>query len=96
MASRSDLYKNVGTALNLTAVEARNTVDTVLDQMLLTMQEDDRLEVRDFGIFTIRNRPARLGRNPLTGANVKVPAGRTVTFKVSKSVRENLSATVSK
>ena len=51
-----------------------------------------RIEMRDFGSFSVRYRRARLGRNPRTGAPVARPAGHVVHFKVGKALRERVDA----
>lgn len=71
--------------------EVLNVVQTFLDVITTSLAGGDRIELRDFGVFTPRNRAARKARNPKTGAVVDVPAGKTVAFKLGKEFKTKLS-----
>ena len=62
-------------------------VNTMFDGMVEAMQKGERVEVRGFGNFTVREYKAYTGRNPKTGEPVKVPAKRMPFFKVGKELR---------
>ena len=62
-------------------------VNTMFDGMVEAMQNGDRVEVRGFGNFTVREYKAYTGRNPKTGQPVQVPAKRMPFFKVGKELR---------
>ena len=62
-------------------------VNTMFDGMVEAMQNGERVEVRGFGNFTVREYKAYTGRNPKTGEPVKVPAKRMPFFKVGKELR---------
>ena len=66
---------------------------TFLDEITEELCNDNRLEFRDFGVFETRTRAARIAQNPKTLDRVKVPAKRTVKFKMGRLMRENLSST---
>ncbi len=72
-------------------------INTVFDTMTEALSRDDRIEIRGFGSFTVKHRHGRDGRNPKTGAPVKVPGKRIPFFTVGKELRdrinENASAT---
>ena len=63
-------------------------VDTVFDAVIGALKKGDKIEVRGFGSFRIRERKSRTGRNPKTGAKVEVPAKRVPYFKPSKELRD--------
>ncbi len=69
-------------------------VDTVLNAVLehlaTTLTQGERVELRGFGSFAVRERPARSGRNPRTGAPVAVAAKRVAMFKAAKELRQRL------
>ena len=62
-------------------------VNTMFDGMVEAMQNGERVEVRGFGNFTVREYKAYTGRNPKTGQPVRVPAKRMPFFKVGKELR---------
>ena len=66
-------------------------VNTVLDQIISALKEGDRVELRGFGAFSLRQREARLGRNPRTGASVVVDGKSVVHFRAGKELRDRLN-----
>ena len=68
-------------------------VDTVFDAVIGALKKGDKIEVRGFGSFRIRDRKSRTGRNPKTGARVEVPAKRVPYFKPSKELRDLMNPT---
>jgi integration host factor subunit beta len=67
-------------------------VKLVLDQISDSLAQQDRVEIRGFGSFSLHRRPARLGRNPKTGAAVHIPAKSVPHFKPGKEMRERVNA----
>lgn len=66
-------------------------VNTVFDEISDALQRGDRVELRGFGAFSIKSRPARQGRNPRTGQAVSIAAKRVPFFKTGKELRERLN-----
>ncbi len=66
-------------------------VNTVLDEITAALARGDRVELRGFGAFSVKNRPARTGRNPRTGAHVEVAEKVVPFFKTGKDMRERLN-----
>ncbi len=77
---------------HLTHAEVERVVNVVLGRMTSAMEEGGRVELRGFGAFSVRSRPARTGRNPRTGETVDVPAKSVPFFKSGKELRERLNA----
>ena len=67
-------------------------VQTVFDEIADALSEGNRVELRGFGAFSVKNRTARTGRNPRTGSAVSVDAKRVPYFKTGKELRERLNA----
>lgn len=65
-------------------------VKGLLDRMAGALSEGERIEVRGFGSFSLHHRPSRVGRNPKTGAAVKVPDKYVPHFKPGKELRERV------
>jgi integration host factor subunit beta len=72
--------------------EVEQVVDIFFDEISARLAEGGRVELRGFGTFSTRKRDARTGRNPRTGAAVKVPEKFVPYFKPGKEMRERLNA----
>jgi integration host factor subunit beta len=66
-------------------------VNTILEEVISAMKDNDRVELRGFGAFSVKSRNARMGRNPRTGSSVEVIAKRVPFFKTGKELRERLN-----
>ena len=77
---------------HLTHAEVERVVSIVLGRMTDALASGGRVELRGFGAFSVRARPARSGRNPRTGETVEVPAKSVPFFKSGKELREQLNA----
>jgi len=65
-------------------------VNAIFAAMTESLLSDERIEIRGFGSFVVRQRRPRMGRNPKTGAAVAIPARRTPFFTVGKELRERV------
>ncbi len=63
----------------------------IFDSMTEAMARGEKIEIRGFANFKIKERPERIARNPKTGQQIKVPAQRAISFKMSKALREVLN-----
>lgn len=71
--------------------KAAEAVQVVIDSIVGSLQDGEGIELRGFGSFRIRERAARIGRNPKTGAKVDVPPKRVPYFKPGKALRESVN-----
>src|SRR5450631_2469808 len=67
--------------------DVENIVNAILGEIVTALARGDRVELRGFGAFSVKNRPARAGRNPRTGAQVAVDRKNLPFFKPSKEIR---------
>lgn len=81
MTTKKDIIKDIAERTGLTQVETRQVVQQVFECILDTLARDQRIELRNFGVFQVRERPARKARNPRTGEEVMVPSRKVVVFK---------------
>jgi len=65
-------------------------VDIIIETMSESLDQGDRIEIRGFGSFSIRNRKARQTKNPKTGKIMDIPSRKTLHFAMSKSLKEAL------
>ena len=89
--TKSDLIEKISDRTNLPKKRAEDIVNAFFDSMTDALLEDERIEVRGFGSFSIREYDARTGRNPRTGQKVEVDEKKSVHFKVGKDLRERLN-----
>ena len=66
-------------------------VDTFFEEITSALSNGDRVELRGFGAFSVKEREARIGRNPRTGEKVQVDAKRLPFFKTGKALRDRLN-----
>ena len=71
--------------------DVEHIVNAVLDEITGALTRGDRVELRGFGAFSVKNRPARTGRNPRTGEKVSVTEKYVPFFKTGKDMRERLN-----
>ena len=76
---------------HLTNKDVERIVATIFDEITDALAQGRRVELRGFGAFSIRDRDPRTGRNPRTGAAVKVDAKKVPYFKPGKELRERLN-----
>ena len=86
--NKSHLIDNVARQLHTSKLQAGRLVDTVLDGIKEGLQEDGTVTLTGFGTFEVKDRKARVGRNPHTGAPIQIEAGRRVGFRVGKALKE--------
>lgn len=77
---------NTGTPQN----EVADIVQTTLDSIMDALGEGERLEIRNFGVFEVRTRDARTGRNPRTGQIVPIDKKRVASFRPGKALKERV------
>ena len=84
---KSDLVDEVASQADITKKHAKVIVDTFLHSIIRSLQHGEKVELRGFGSFRIRQRKARVGRNPKTGARVEVPAKEIPYFRAGKELK---------
>ncbi|MHC4154541.1 MAG: HU family DNA-binding protein [Planctomycetota bacterium] len=90
--TKKELISRIAEQTQAKRILVKNIVQAFLDEIIVELRDDNRLEFRDFGVFETRTRGARIAQNPKTLQRVEVPAKRTVKFKMGRLMRENLSA----
>ena len=86
--TKADLVEKVTHLGDLTRRDGEVIVETIFESVIGALQSGDKIEIRGFGSFRIRQRNPRIGRNPKTGERVEVPAKRVPYFKPSKELRD--------
>lgn len=71
--------------------DVERIINRIFDEITGSLAKGNRIELRGFGAFSVKQRPARLGRNPRTGEPVNVPGKYVPFFKTGKELRERLN-----
>ena len=82
-----DIINQVVERTGISRTKAEMAVDSVFEAMKGALRKDDRIELRGFGVFTIKPRKTGIGRNPRTGEEVSIPPGKAVRFKPGKDLQ---------
>ncbi len=90
--TKKDLVDRIADRTACKRVIVKKIVQQFLDEIVTELGEGNRLEFRDFGVFEIRSRAARVAQNPKTMEKVYVPCKRTVKFKIGRLMKERLFA----
>ncbi len=77
---------------HLTQRDVERVVSVIFERIIQALEDGGRVELRGFGAFSVRSRPARSGRNPRTGEAVEVPGKHVPFFKSGKELRARLNA----
>jgi DNA-binding protein HU-beta len=88
--TKTELAAQLAEATDRSKQEAEQTLDLVFAGIATALQNGEKLELRGFGTFKIRDQKARVGRNPQTGEAVNIPAKKVAVFKPSKQLAEQV------
>jgi len=86
--TKAELVEKVADKIQLPKKQTETVVNILLNSITEALSAGDKVELRGFGSFRIRNRNPREGRNPKTGDTVQIPAKRVPFFKAGKALRE--------
>ena len=88
--NKSHLIDHVAKELHTSRLQAQYLVDTVLGGIREGLQSDKSVTLTGFGTFEVKDRKARIGRNPQTGEPIQIESGRRVGFRVGKALKESV------
>jgi len=88
--NKTELIAKVAEATNLSKKDAALAVDAVFNVISDALQNGDKVQIVGFGNFEVRERSARKGRNPQTGEEIEIPAGKIPAFRPGKSLKEGI------
>ena len=93
--TKRELVIRVANTLGMTQSDVAKIIEGAFDTISRTLADGERWELRDFGVFEVKTRASRIGRNPRTGDQVPVPERRVVTFRPGKKMKELISGEAS-
>jgi integration host factor subunit beta len=86
--TKADLVEQVAKEADMTKKDAEQLVEIIFDSITESLNRGEKIELRGFGSFRVRERNSRMGRNPKTGDAVAIPAKRVAYFKPGKELKE--------
>ncbi len=88
--TKKEIVKQISDEMNLTQLKTKEIVQKTFDAIIETLVREQRIELRNFGVFEVKRRAARKARNPRTGEKVDVAEKFVVTFKPGKEMEEKV------
>src|SRR5262245_22795617 len=89
--TKKEIAQKISEQSGIPVLVAVEVVQWLFDAIIETLQEEGRIELRNFGVFEVKRRRARKARNPRTGEGVNVPARMVVAFKPGREMEERVS-----
>lgn len=88
--TKKDIVKTISDEIGMTQLKTKEIVQKTFDAIVVALVDQKRIELRNFGVFSVKKRAARKARNPRTGDRVEVPEKFVVTFKPGKEMEEKV------
>ena len=90
--NKAELVNDVAERMSDSKMKAEEAVNAVLESLMQALKRGDEVRLPSFGVFVVSQTSERKARNPQTGEEVKVPAGRKARFKPGKALKDALDA----
>ena len=89
--NKSELIAAAAERSGITKKDAEQVIGAAFDVIIAQLQKGEKVQISGFGTFEVKERKERVGRNPLTGEAVQIPANKVPAFKVSSTLKEKFS-----
>ncbi len=89
--NKTDLVAVVAQKTGLTKKDAERVINATVETITDSLMKGEKVQISGFGIFEVKAREARVGRNPRTKESIEIPATRTPAFKASKALKDTVS-----
>ncbi|MDF7638876.1 HU family DNA-binding protein [Lactobacillus sp. ESL0791] len=90
MANKAELVSEVAAKTKLTKKDVAEVIEATLGSIQDSLAKGEKIQLIGFGTFEVRQRAARKGRNPQTGAEIQIPASKVPAFKPGKALKESV------
>ncbi len=90
--NKTELIDAIASAADLPKASAGRALDAVLDSITESLKNSDPVALVGFGTFAVKDRAARTGRNPQTGAEIQIAAARVPSFKAGKALKDAVNS----
>ena len=89
--NKAELIEKIAKDANMTKAQANEAIDSFTSSVVATLKKGDKVTLVGFGTFSVTARAARNGRNPQTGATIKIKARKVPKFKAGKDFSESIN-----
>ncbi|HUB05732.1 MAG TPA: integration host factor subunit alpha [Myxococcales bacterium] len=89
--TKADIVENVYEQVGFSKKESAEIVEMVFDTIKQTLEQGEKIKISGFGNFIVRDKKARIGRNPQTGQEIEISARRVLTFRPSQVLKSALN-----
>ena len=89
--NKTELVAAVAEKAGMTKKDAERVVNATVDTIIQSLAQGEKVQISGFGIFEVKAREARVGRNPRTKESIQIPATRLPVFKASKVLKDTVS-----
>ncbi len=89
--NKAELINAVAARTEVSKKETETVIAATLDAITSAMQQGDKVQLVGFGSFEVKNRAERIGRNPKTKEEIKIPASKIPTFKAGKALKDSVA-----
>jgi DNA-binding protein HU-beta len=88
--TKGELITSIGKEAKISKASAEKAINAFTNTVMKALKKGDKLALTGFGTFSVAKRRARMGRNPQTGKEIKIPAGRVAKFKAGNLLKSAL------
>ncbi|NQT07056.1 MAG: integration host factor subunit beta [Candidatus Omnitrophica bacterium] len=88
--TKKDIVMKIAEETSLKQIHVKKVVQMTFDKIIAALNDGQNIELRNFGVFKVRTRKGRMGRNPRTGDQVPIPDKKVVTFKPGLIMKEKV------
>ena len=88
--TKKEIVTKIADKTDIKQIDVKKVVQMTLDIVIESLSTGGTVELRNFGIFKVKSRKARLGRNPKTGTSVDIPEKKVVTFKAGLVMKDKV------
>ena len=89
--NKAQLTESIANSTDLSKASAGRALDAVIESITKALQNSEAITLVGFGTFSVRNRAARMGRNPRTGEEIHIRASRVPAFKAGKALKDAIN-----
>lgn len=89
--NKTELIAAMAEATGLTKKDSEKALNAAVESITAALAKGDKVQVSGFGSFEVKEREARVGRNPQTGESMEIPASRVPSFKASKTLKDSIA-----
>jgi nucleoid DNA-binding protein len=88
--TKKDIVLKIAEETGLKQIDVKQVVQKTLDHITAALSKGETVELRNFGVFKVKSRRSRIGRNPKTGTTVPIPERKVVAFKVGMVMKQKV------